>query len=104
MPTVSNAPLSAGKAKQALNRCLDEGEVVYSRHFRQELVNDELTMQDVLAVCRSGAITMPPESDIKTGEWKYRIEGRSVDGIGCAVVFSFRSERSVFITVFRRAK
>jgi hypothetical protein len=30
---------------------------------------------DVLSVCRSGAVTTVPEQDIRTGDWKYRIEG-----------------------------
>jgi hypothetical protein len=39
------------------------------------LSNDDLTTEDILAVCRSGAIVMASEKDIKTGQWKYRIEG-----------------------------
>lgn len=83
-----------------LNRCLEEGQVVYSRHFREELLNDSFTMGDVLRVCRSGAIFMAPEQDAKTGRWKYRIEGRSVDYRAMAVVFTFGQDRAVFITVF----
>ena len=78
------------------------GAVIYSRHFRDELVNEGLTTEDVLTVCRSGAIIMAPEKDIKTGQWKYRIEGPTVDGRRVAVVFTFRPDRAVFITVFER--
>jgi hypothetical protein len=64
---VENAPFSKDRAKLELNRCLDDGLVIHSRHFREELANDGLTMQDVLTVCRSGAVRIPREPDLKTG-------------------------------------
>jgi hypothetical protein len=99
---VSDQPLGKDQAKAKLNRCLEEGTVIYSKHFRDELANDALTTEDVLAVCRSGAIVMAPENDIKTGKWKYRIEGVTADHRQLAVVFTFRPEQAVFITVFKR--
>ena len=99
---MEGAPLTKDRAKAALNRCLQEGEVIYSQHFRNELANDDLTTQEVMAVCRSGAIIMVPERDNKTGQWKYRIEGITVDRRQVAVVFTFKDERAVFITVFER--
>lgn len=73
-----------------------------TKHFREELANDDLTMEDVLRVCKSGAIVMEPEQDIKTGHWKYRIEGSTVDARHIAVVFRLRPDAGVFITVFER--
>jgi hypothetical protein len=93
---VSDAPPAKDRAKVKLNRCLDEGTVIYSRHFRDELVNDDLTTEDTLAVCSSGAIVMAPEKDIKTGQWNYRIEGITADRR------HFRPEQAVFTTVFER--
>jgi len=71
--------LDRTRAKMELLRRLNEGKVIYSRHFREELANDRLTTEDVLYVCRSGAIRDPPEEDLKTGAWKYRIEGPTFD-------------------------
>ena len=78
-----------------------DGNVMYTRHFREELAKDKLTMQDVLIICKSGAVVRAPEPDAKTGQWKYRIEGRSSGG-QAAIVFTFRDDLSVMITVFRR--
>ena len=47
---------------------------------------------------------MPPEEDIKTGEWKYRIEGFTPDHYRIAVVFTLGSDLAVFITVFKRTQ
>ncbi|MGI8743569.1 MAG: hypothetical protein ACR2NN_13560 [Bryobacteraceae bacterium] len=58
---MKDEPLSKNRAKAKLNRCLEEGAVIYSQHFRNELTNDDLITEDILAVCRSGAIIMVPE-------------------------------------------
>jgi hypothetical protein len=99
---VPDAPLTRDEAKEALNRCLRDGDVSYTRHFRDELLNDDLDMGDILRACQSGAIHMAPEKDIKTGHWKYRIEGRTADGRRIAIVFAFKSELAVFITAFEK--
>lgn len=96
--------LSKDRAKTQLNRCLIEGEVTYTKHFTEELANDDLTTGDILTVCRSGAVIMEPEKDIKTGQWKYRIEGLTADQRQVSVVFSFRADRAVLITVFERTR
>lgn len=95
-------PLSKDHAKAKLNRCFEEGAVIYSQHFRDELANDDLTRVDVLMICRSGAIVAAPEKDIKTGHWKYRIEGTTIDRHRIALVFAFRAQSAVLITVFKR--
>ncbi len=47
---------------------------------------------------------MAPEIDPKTGNWKYRIEGMTADQRKVGIVFTFRSELAVFITVFERTR
>ena len=84
-----------------VRHCLKEGSVIPSRHFREELAKESADLNDAFQVVRTGNIFDPPEPDIKTGEWKYRIEGRTRDGLRLAIVFKFRSEDSAFlITIF----
>ena len=60
-------------------------------------------MEDTLAICRTGLIIRVPEKDIKTGDWKYRIEGWTADRESLAVVFALKAVRkAVLITVFKR--
>ena len=69
----------------------------------QELLNDRLTRGDALMVCRSGSIKDEPELDMKTGNWKYRIEGLTVNAERLAIIFTFvHYTKAVLITVFRR--
>jgi hypothetical protein len=58
-------------------------------------------MADALAVLKSGNIYDAPEPDIRTGEWKYRMEGYVPDGQWLAIVFCFKTrERAFLVTVF----
>ena len=71
------------------------------RHFRDELAAEGLNFQDALPVLRSGTIFNPPEIDIATREWKYRIEGYEESGKWLAIVFCFKAVGSAFlITIF----
>lgn len=93
--------LSRQDAVKLLRRCLEEGEVIPGAHFRQELANEGLSMADAWQVLRAGQIYDPPEQDIKSGEWKYRVEGHEPEGKWIAIVFSFKTVRRAFlITIF----
>jgi len=52
-------------------------------------------------VLKHGNIFDPAEKDIKTGEWKYRVEGYEPGGKWIVVAFCFKNvERAFLITVF----
>ena len=65
-------------------------------------MKDDFTTEEVLAVCKSGVIVMAPEKDIRTGRWKYRIEGTTAERRSLAVVFTLVEDTAVLITVFER--
>jgi hypothetical protein len=88
-------------ALDMLHDCLEMGSVIPGKHFLDELVNEGLTVPDAWQVLRSGCIFKPPERDIRTGEWKYTIEGIVPDGKRLAIVFSFKEiDRTYLITCF----
>jgi hypothetical protein len=69
---VKDGPLTKDEAKAQLNLCLDDDVVIYTRHFKEELASDGLTMEDVLAVCNSGVVPIAPEEAIQrtTKRWR----------------------------------
>ena len=79
-----------------------DGEVVPGRHFLEELANEHLEMGDAYHILRSGVIYDPPETDIRTGEEKWRIRGQALDDSrDVAIVFSFKAiDRAYLITIF----
>lgn len=102
MPTMAVGFVKPEIALGILHDCLrGSGKIVQGRHFLEELTNEGLTVPDAWIVLKSGCISRPPESDIRTGEWKYTIEGYTADGVYLAVVFSFKSvDRAYLITCF----
>ncbi len=93
--------LSRHDAVRLLRECVRSGSVIPGKHFRDELANEGLIFADALRVLKTGQIYQEPEPDLKTGEWKYRLEGREVDGKWLAIVFCFRAVDTAFlITVF----
>lgn len=97
--------LSRPEAAELARRCLQPGRrVIPGKHFRDELESEGLTLSDALHVLKNGRIYDEPEQDIKTGDWKYRIEGKEVDGRTLKIVFCFKDfggvDTAYLITVF----
>src|SRR5258708_39610460 len=89
------------EAVDLLHYCLEDGEVAFGSHFRQEMTREQVSLEDAWTVLRKGRIYDPPEHDIKSGEYKYRVEGHEPGGKGLAVVFSFKTvEKAFLITMF----
>jgi hypothetical protein len=102
MPTMILPALKLGEAVDLLRHCLSEdGAVMWGRHFKEELKAERVEFADAWHVLRTGRIYDAPESDIRTGEWKYKVEGHTPDGIWLNIVFCFKEINKAFlITVF----
>ena len=93
--------LKRQEARDLLRHCLEKGEVVPTKHFRDELAKESITFEDAWIVLRSGSIYDEPEQEIRTGDWKYRVQGYEPGGKWMAIVLTFRStERAFLVTIF----
>ena len=93
--------LARAEAVELVRRCLSAKRVIPGKHFRDELANEGLDILDAHNVLKMGNIVAEPEPDIRTGDWKYRMEGTDLEGRPLAVVFCFKDEATGFlITVF----
>jgi hypothetical protein len=90
------------EAQDLLRFCLgSEGKIIPGHHFREELESEGLSFEDAWMVLSSGHIVDPPEHDVRTGEWKYRVEGFESGGKWLVIVFSFKTiSRAFLITIF----
>lgn len=74
-------------------------------HFLKELKKEGLILTAAWHVLKGGLIYNQPEHDVKSGEWKYSVEGREPDGKWIVIVFSFKAVNRVYlITVFSDEK
>lgn len=93
--------LTPVEAQDLLRHCLEAGEVIPGKHFREELKKEKLEWEAAWHVLKTGIVYSPPEQELKTGEWKYRVEGSEPDGKWLIIVFCFRTvDRTFLITVF----
>ncbi|MGC0773550.1 MAG: DUF4258 domain-containing protein [Candidatus Acidiferrum sp.] len=93
--------LSRHEAVKLLRECLRIGKIIPGKHFRDELAAEGLILPDALRVLKTGNIFHEPKCDPKTGDWKYRVEGKEVGGKWLAIVFCFWATDTAFlITVF----
>ena len=84
-----------------IRRCLDDGEVIPTKHFRDKLEELGLSMVEAFYVLGRGLILNEPEFDVRHQQWNYRIEGTEPDGEHLAIVFTFVEEASgLLITTF----
>lgn len=89
------------EAAELIRHCLTMGKVIPGKHFREELANEGLDILDAHHILKTGKILQEPEPDIRSGDWKYRIEGIAVDGGALAIVFCFKDADTAFlITAF----
>lgn len=89
--------LKAEEATALLHRCLESGRTIPGRHYREELEKEGVSFEEAWGVLRAGAIYDPPERDVRTGEWKYRVEGYGPDGNWLVNVFSFKEMDTAFL-------
>jgi hypothetical protein len=93
--------LTRAEAADLVRYCLSAGRLIPGKHFREELANEGLDILDAHNVLKTGNIFQEPEPDIRSGDWKYRMEGTDLEGKPLAVVFCFKDESTGFlITVF----
>jgi len=93
--------MTPAEAVNLVRYCVEDGSIIPGTHFRQAIADESFTYVDVEYVLRHGNIYDPPEPDIRTGDWKYRIEGYIDDGQWVAVIFCFKATDTAFlITVF----
>lgn len=96
--------LKSNIALEMLRACLrgEQGvSVIPGKHFLKELAAEKLTLPVAWQVLKSGMIFDAPEHDVKSGEWKYHVEGYEPDGKWIVIVVSFKAvNRAYLITVF----
>ena len=93
--------LSKLDATKAIRDCVETGRVRLTRHFRDELMMEELTVGAALHVIQHGYVFKEPEYDVKFGQWRYRMEGTEPDGKYVGIVFAFEETKDgVLITIF----
>lgn len=92
--------LSLDDALDLIKHILENGRIVYSGHLRDRMNERSFTMQDITCAMETGTV-IEQEFDEENRNWKYKIEGKTIEN-DTAVVVSAVIERNkiLIITVF----
>lgn len=86
---------------QQMREKIRNRQYVMTLHAEEEMDEDELSIFDVESVILTGEIT-ERQRDSETTEWKYIIEGETIEGsIACAVGKISVTSKLVIITIYR---
>ena len=91
-----NEPLRPDAAKQLIRKILQAGRFTYSKHAKEEMLEDDLTTVDCENILRAGVVRPP---DFEKGSWRYRVETSRM-----AVVITFRSVKELVVVTAWREK
>jgi hypothetical protein len=81
--------------------CIRTNSYVVTLHGEEKMDEDELSIFDVESAVLTGKI-VERQKDTGAGEWKYLIQGRTIDGSIIEIVAKFsQTTKMVIITVYR---
>ncbi len=75
---------------------------VMTLHAEDEMDEDELSIFDVESIVLTGKV-IERQKDVETAEWKYVLEGKTLEGsIACTVGKIGVASKLVIITIYRK--
>ena len=89
--------LSTPEVKRRLREAVNDGSVMYGDHAQKRMVKRGFTVPDVER-CLSGGFHDHGRDELKDGTWRYRIQGKTVDGDDIKVAVAIE-DNVVVITV-----
>lgn len=97
-------PLSSSEAITRIREIARFGDVQTTWHCRRRMIERNFYFQDLLSVLVNGEITEQPECDEKHDQFKYRVQGTTIDGDSAVAVTVILSLCSVLVvTIFEGA-
>jgi len=83
--------------RQRLRACLDHDEYRLHPQFWSRLRDLGIDLNDALHVLRHGMIYTDPEFDAKINQWRFTVQGETVDGKALNIVFTFVEIEGVLV-------
>ena len=83
--------------KQRLRACLDHDEYRLHPQVWARLRDLHIDLSDAIHVLRHGMIYAEPEFDANIGQWRFTIQGETVDGKALSIIFTFVEIEGVLV-------
>jgi Domain of unknown function (DUF4258) len=93
--SLQSETLSSPEVRALARTILESGQIRYSKHAKEEMAKDRLSVQDVVNVVRAGVVANAAECE--NGSWRWRFWTQKI-----VVIVAFRSERELrVVTAWR---
>jgi Domain of unknown function (DUF4258) len=93
-------PLSPTDVIAAIQRIVEEGDVIPSIHIKQRMRARNFSMEDVFQVLETGRLWKPPQWNATYKNWEYDIEGRDIEGDPLTIRVAIDDDELTLITGF----
>lgn len=94
-------PFSSSEAIRRIREIANLGDVRTTGHCRKRMAERGFGFQDLLSILLNGEIKSQPEYDEKHDQFKYRIDGSTIDGDSAVAITVIVSSHAVLIvTIF----
>ncbi len=96
--------LTPSEATKRIREIVRFGDVRTTEHCRIRMVERRFSFQDLVSVLLNGDVKSQPEYDQKHDQFKYRVEGNTIDGDSAAAITVIVSARTLLVvTIFEGA-
>ena len=97
----NNKKLTLQEAQSKIREITKLGSVIWTDHFSYDSMNyRNYSSQDIDFILQEGTVKEPPEYDEDYRNWKYKVEGKTIDGdiaIVITVILSYRELLAITI-------
>lgn len=90
-----DVPQKPADARRFISGIVTSGQLIFSRHAREEMAKDGMVEQDVINVLRAGAVD---PAEMEKGSWRYRVHTSRF----CVVVAFDAATAAVVVTAWRK--
>lgn len=96
--------LNPSEATTLIREIVQFGAIQTTVHCRMRMMERVFYFQDLRSVLQNGEVKSQPEYDEKHDQYKYRVEGNTIDGDSAIAVTIIMSTRSLLVvTIFEGA-
>lgn len=96
----NNKKLTLQEAQSKIREIAKLGSVIWTDHYYDRTNYRNYSSQDIDFILQEGTVKEPPEYDEDHCNWKYKVEGKTIDGdraIVITVILSYRELLAITI-------
>lgn len=94
--------LTNSEAMKLARECVSTGMIRCTRHCKERLQERGFDFFDVTRILEAGVVYRAPEFDVAHRNWRFRFEGKTIDGDDLVLIATFERmpNMTIVVTIF----